>query len=188
MDNQIEHFEIFDNENQPLHYTKARHQVHIDGDWHRTVQIFIINEQEQVLCNFRSAEKDVFPLFWDLSIGGHVSPGESYLNAALREVYEEVGIKLEPHELRFIVHFSIDGWDETTKHIDREHAAIFLHRTHLTIADFDFAEDEIETLEFFSINEIRENILSDVPAIRFIPLRDTYIQILDKIEEAFSMT
>jgi len=186
MDTQIEHFEIYDQDNQPLHYSKPRNLVHLDGDWHRTVQIFVINQQEQILCNYRSKEKDVFPLFWDLSIGGHITPGESYLSAAVREINEEIGIKIEPHELRFICHFSLDGYDETTKHIDREHATIFLYKTHFTTADFHFAADEIDAIEYFSFEDIRKSLLSEVPAIRFIPLKEIFIQILAKIEEALN--
>jgi isopentenyl-diphosphate Delta-isomerase len=178
-----EYFEIFTSDNQPLHILKPRHQVHRDGDWHRTVQVFVINPQEHLLCNLRSAAKDVYPRFWDVSVGGHVAPEEPLLHTALRELKEELGIQVRPHELRFLTHYSSEGYDETTQHTDREHAAVFLYKTHLTCPDFDFAKDEIDAIEFLPIHYLKQNFLSSLPEIRIIPMGETYARLLDEIED-----
>jgi 8-oxo-dGTP pyrophosphatase MutT (NUDIX family) len=53
----------------------------------------------------RTAEKDVYPAFFDVAIGGVVGAGEDYAAAARRELAEEIGVSgvpLEPlGELRF---------------------------------------------------------------------------------------
>ena len=178
-----EFFEIFDEQNQPLYFTKARHEVHRDGDWHRTIQVFVVNEREQVLCNLRSRDKDVYPAFWDISVGGHMAPGEHSLQAAVRELFEELGICLQPQELRFVTHFSLDGFDDSTCHTDREHATIFLYKTHLTASDFRIAADEIDALEFFSIDFIKQSLKADIPVIRFVPLKTQYPELLGKVAD-----
>ncbi len=178
-----EFFEIFDEQNQPLHFTKPRHEVHRDGDWHRTIQVFVINEKEQLLCNLRSKDKDVYPAYWDISVGGHIAPMEHSLQTALRELREELGINVQPHELRFVTHFSLDGFDETTHHTDREHATVFIYKTHLNTDDFRMAEDEIDALEFFPVSFIKQSLKSEIPAIRFVPLKTQYSELLDKISD-----
>ncbi|MBC8110222.1 MAG: NUDIX domain-containing protein [Verrucomicrobia bacterium] len=178
-----EYFEIYDEDNQPLHYLKSRGDVHRDGDWHRTIQVFVVNQAEQVLCNLRSKEKDVYPLCWDISVGGHAAPGESSLQTALRELREELGVAVQPQELRFIMHCSLNGKDESTQHIDREHAAVFLYKTHLHTDDFKVAEDEILSLEFFAVPFIKQNLRANIPAMRFVPLQEIYTHLLNKIEE-----
>jgi isopentenyldiphosphate isomerase len=42
----------------------------------------------------RSSRKRIQPGKWDSSVGGHVDPGESYEQAAERELAEELGVQL----------------------------------------------------------------------------------------------
>ena len=74
---------------------KGRDDVHRDGDWHRSVHIWIVRPSERaLLIQKRSADKDTWPGYWDASVGGHLSAGESYEDA-YREVEEELGIRIE---------------------------------------------------------------------------------------------
>lgn len=61
------------------------------GIAHRVVRINIFNSQGELLIQRRS-EKVAFPGVWDQSVGGHVDEGESYVEAAERELGEELGI------------------------------------------------------------------------------------------------
>jgi ADP-ribose pyrophosphatase YjhB (NUDIX family) len=45
--------------------------------------------------------------------GGHVDPGESYLQAACREGLEEVGIQLKPEQLKYLMTFQAYAEDST---------------------------------------------------------------------------
>jgi isopentenyldiphosphate isomerase len=40
----------------------------------------------------RSGTKDMYPNYWTASCSGHVSSGDTYENAAIRELQEELGI------------------------------------------------------------------------------------------------
>jgi len=60
---------------------------------HRAAHILVFNSGGQLLLQKRSMNKDIQPGKWDTSVGGHVAAGESYLNAASRELEEELGIK-----------------------------------------------------------------------------------------------
>jgi isopentenyldiphosphate isomerase len=62
---------------------------------HRAVHVIVLNPQGLMLLQKRSAAKDIQPGRWDTSVGGHVGFGQSYLEAALREAEEEIGVVLE---------------------------------------------------------------------------------------------
>jgi len=59
---------------------------------HRAVHLVVMNEKGEVLLQQRSARKDSHPGWWDISVGGHVDVGETYEDAATRELREELGI------------------------------------------------------------------------------------------------
>ena len=62
---------------------------------HRSVMIILINEIGELLLQKRSEMKDTFPGLWTVSASGHVSYGESYDEAARRELQEELGLNLQ---------------------------------------------------------------------------------------------
>lgn len=72
---------------------------------HRCVYILVFNGQGELLIHQRTASKDVFPSYWDVTIGGVVAAGESFDQAALREGQEELGVPIVP-EFLYPFHFS----------------------------------------------------------------------------------
>lgn len=182
-----EYLEIFDEYNHPLHLTKLRRLVHEEGNWHRTSQIYVLSNGNELLCNLRSPLKDVFPLLWDVSIGGHLAPGETYQDCALRELAEELGIPVEQDDIRFITTVKIDGKDEKARLIDREHAGIFVFRTSLQAHEFNYQQDEIVELHFFPLSYIKENLRLLEPQLPIIPLQKQFLQIISEIERCLGM-
>ena len=59
---------------------------------HRAVFIAILDGAGRLLAHRRSPHKDVWPSWCDIAVGGVVGSGESYLEAAHRELAEEVGV------------------------------------------------------------------------------------------------
>ncbi len=70
-----------------------RREIHRLGLWHRSVHIFLFDLKGRLFLQRRSMRKDVHPGAWDTSAAGHVDPGETYDASALRELYEELGIR-----------------------------------------------------------------------------------------------
>ena len=65
----------------------------------RVSRAYVFNESGKVLIQRRS--KNVFtPLLLDLSMGGHVDEGETYEEAAKRELMEELGVDAHEHRLK----------------------------------------------------------------------------------------
>ncbi len=91
MESTEEHFEIFTATGELLG-TAPRSQVHAEGLWHKSAQVFLFDGQGRLYLQRRADDKDVCPGLWDQSAAEHLTPGESYLEGALRGISEELGI------------------------------------------------------------------------------------------------
>jgi 16S rRNA (adenine1518-N6/adenine1519-N6)-dimethyltransferase len=69
-----------------------RKTIHRENLYNRATHVFIFNRMRELFLQKRSHRKDKFPRRWDSSAAGHVDAGEGYLECALREVGEEIGL------------------------------------------------------------------------------------------------
>jgi isopentenyldiphosphate isomerase len=59
---------------------------------HRCTYVGVVDSQGRLLVHQRSADKEVFPSYWDVCAGGVCTAGESWDDSARRELAEELGI------------------------------------------------------------------------------------------------
>jgi isopentenyl-diphosphate delta-isomerase type 1 len=104
--------EIFDvvNERDEVIGEAPRSEVHRRKLNHRAVHVLIFNSHGELFLQKRSMMKDCFPGTWDSSASGHLDRGEDYDACAVREVREELGVKLERTPQRL---FKVDACAET---------------------------------------------------------------------------
>jgi isopentenyldiphosphate isomerase len=57
---------------------------------HPVIHVHIIDRFSRIYLQKRSMKKDIQPGKWDTAVGGHVSYGESIVEAVFREAYEEL--------------------------------------------------------------------------------------------------
>lgn len=90
--------ELFDvvNEQDEVIGRQTRREVHRLNLRHRAVHVLLFNAQGELFLQQRSLTKDNWPGVWDSSSSGHLDAGEDYDACALREVGEELGVRL-PH-------------------------------------------------------------------------------------------
>jgi 16S rRNA (adenine1518-N6/adenine1519-N6)-dimethyltransferase len=88
--------EMFDvvNERDEVVGRERRSEVHRQGLRHRAVHVLVFNRRGKLFLQKRSRWKDSFPGTWDSSASGHLAPGETYDDCAVREVKEELGLTL----------------------------------------------------------------------------------------------
>lgn len=89
---------------------KSKNEVHRLNLKHRTSHIFVVNNLNQIFMQLRAKNKKQFPSKWDISAAGHLDSGESYIEGAKRELFEELNIDL-PFE-KFIEIGSLDAKEE----------------------------------------------------------------------------
>ena len=73
--------------------TLPRREIHAGRHLHRAVHVFVRNKNGEIYLQFRSHLKDTHGLKWDSSASGHVDPGESYHDCAIREMWEEIWVE-----------------------------------------------------------------------------------------------
>merc|ERR1711991_1125472 len=88
-------FDIFDADHCHLG-TEKRLVVHTEGLYHQSVHVLVRQvpegDEELLLLQKRSPEKRIAPSAWDLSCAEHLQPGESFRDAALRGLREELSL------------------------------------------------------------------------------------------------
>lgn|SRR3989338_4803974 len=78
---------IWVDENDNILGEVSKEKAHAEGILHRVAVTYVVNDKNEILVQERM---DMAKL--DHSSAGHVDVGESYLQAAERELYEELGI------------------------------------------------------------------------------------------------
>jgi isopentenyl-diphosphate delta-isomerase len=86
-----EYFETFSADGSPLGLV-PRHHVHQQGLWHKSAHVFLFTSDGDLYLQRRAADKDLYANLWDYSVGEHLTPGETYHDAALRGLQEELGV------------------------------------------------------------------------------------------------
>ncbi len=93
-----EYFDVVDENDVVVDRQPGRECVN-RGLLHRAILVFLINDRGDVYLQKRARDVLFCPGHWSASVTGHVSSGETYLEAAKREVKEELGIDCELREL-----------------------------------------------------------------------------------------
>jgi len=87
----------------------TRREVHATGLWHRAVHVLVFDAAGRVFLQKRSMKKDLSPGLWDSSCSGHLDAGEDYDAAAVRELSEELGVRVSPPLARW---FRVEACEE----------------------------------------------------------------------------
>lgn len=104
-------FEIVDLEGNVIGSAR-RSEVHGNPKLiHKVVHCLVFNSRGELFLQKRSLFKDVQPGKWDTSVGGHVDPGETAIEAVARESYEELG--LENVSFRYLYRYVMSNSVET---------------------------------------------------------------------------
>jgi 16S rRNA (adenine1518-N6/adenine1519-N6)-dimethyltransferase len=123
--------------------SELRNRIHVNNLRHRAVHVLIFNQFGEVFLQKRSIWKDTNPGKWDSSAAGHVDAGESYEEAARRELHEELGIECPVERIGKLPCSVATGW---------EFIEVF-RGTHE--GPFQPAPLELETGAFFPLDQIR---------------------------------
>lgn len=133
--------EIFDvvNERDEVIGQRPRSEVHRLHLNHRAVHVLVFNGRGDLLLQKRSMLKDCFPGTWDSSSSGHLDQGEAYDACAVRELREEIGLKVDvaPTRLFYLPALPATG-----------HEFVWVYRCD-SEGPFVRQESEVDRLEWF---------------------------------------
>ena len=87
-----EYLDIVD-ENDNIIGTASWKEMFEKGLLHRTSNTIVLNSKGEIFVHRRAEHLKLYPGLWDVKFGGSVRSGETYEDAAKRELFEEAGIK-----------------------------------------------------------------------------------------------
>jgi isopentenyldiphosphate isomerase len=128
---------------------QMRSIVHQLGLQHRGVHVFLFTRDGKMLVQKRSADRVASPSALDCSVSEHVKAGESYLDAAIRGMKEEMGvngIKVDPL-VRFRMNYGINDNEIST-----------LYKGVVDPDKVKFDPVEIEEINYYRVDELQEMI------------------------------
>ena len=181
---------------------KERSQVHRDGDWHRSIQVWIYQKSEdatnnstRVLLQRRSPYKDTHPNLLDVSCAGHVNAGDDVAETTMREMEEELGyngvmngrysIEDVKNSRIFTVTSAIEGETERHgKYICREYQDVFIlqWKGDMPMETSDFApmvKEEVAGFELIDGQQLIHKLR--IRDEDFVPRSSQYIDALENV-------
>jgi isopentenyl-diphosphate delta-isomerase type 1 len=118
----------------------------------RSVQVFLFDSSKRLYVQKRASQKQRFPNTYCASAAGHVDLGESYGQAAARELEEELGIKAP---LTFIC--------KRKTPIDEIGFAMMAYYQATSDAPITLQEAEVDSGAFYTLDEIQHMIARGAP-------------------------
>lgn len=174
--------DILDENGNATGKTCLKSEAHANGWFHPTVHIWCYTPTGMVVLQRRGANKDTHPLLWDVSVAGHVGAGESLEEAAVRETQEEIGLSINPSELKKIGCFkSVHQHSETL--IDKEFNHTFICEMQTSFFKLAKQDSEVEALDLFSLDHLKARVTSN-HMDGFVPHdREYYETVIKAIEK-----
>lgn len=126
-------------------------KAHKEGICHGISAVAIINSDGKVLLQKRAITKRDAPGKWDLSAAGHISSNDTIKEAAIRETFEEIGIKIMEEDLE-----QIDAYlykkEGVNKYINH-YTYLFIVRKDLDENSIVLQKSEVDEVKFVDKNE-----------------------------------
>lgn len=95
-----EQWDLVDGERRPLGKTHVRGEQLAADTYHTVIEVFTFDADGRVLLSQRHPDK-TYPLLWE-GTGGSILAGETSRDGAVRELWEEIGLSVEPDQLEWV--------------------------------------------------------------------------------------
>jgi isopentenyldiphosphate isomerase len=132
----------------------TRETVHREGLWHRVVHCWILETStNRLLMQRRSPSKISHPNKWDCC-AGHVIAGSTSAITAQREIYEEVGLKVNVGEPILTIRVQITF----NTYIDRELVDIYLIKLEtIDLNDLILQREEVSEVKLMDFETVKRS-------------------------------
>lgn len=160
----MEMFDLYDNNRQALNKTIERGKKCEPNENRQVVHICIFNDKNEMLIQQRQSTKKSWANMWDLSLGGCSIAGETSVDTAQRELFEELGINFDFSNQRPYLTINFEnGFDD-----------FFFINLDINLKNIILQDSEVQKVEWASREKITKMIDDEI----FIPYVSTFIDSL----------
>ena len=108
-----ERIDLYTIDRIPTGQTTFRGEAHPEGTYRMVVHVCVFNGSGDMLIQKRKDDIIRWPGYWDVSVGGHASAGDTSRAAAQRELSEELGLSVDFADIRPVLTINFhDGFDD----------------------------------------------------------------------------
>lgn len=100
----MEYWDLYDKDRKPLGKKHLRGDKFEDGEYYVCCEIWVLNSEGKMLTTKRHPDKKSGNL-WEF-VGGGTLAGETTEQSAVRELFEETGIKADINELKLLTTYT----------------------------------------------------------------------------------
>lgn len=161
---ELELFDILNEDGSKTGIVKERGVAHREGALHGTVHIWIVRKNEKsgydILLQKRSNNKDSHPGCYDISSAGHISAGDEIMESALRELWEELGLSVQPEQLELFgtTYVKFEKTFYGKKFRDNEISSDFVYRQPVDLDKLSLQESEVSEVRWMDYEECRQKV------------------------------
>lgn len=130
--------------------------AHQKGLWHKSVHVWVLNNKNEILLQYRCADKKLYPNTWDASFAGHISAGENSIEALMREGKEELGIDVDLEKLNYVF---TNREEIKYEQIDsKEFVDVYILKQNVKLDNIIFQSEEVSDAKYVSIDKFFEMV------------------------------
>lgn len=160
----MELWDVYNRDRTKLSKTMVRGDKFESGSYHLVVHACIFNSKGEMLIQQRQPFKSGWPNMWDIIVGGSAIAGDTSQTAIEREVFEEIGLKIDMQNIR----------PHLTVNFDRGFDDIYLIEKEVDINELKLQYEEVQQVKWATIDEIYQKLDEGI----FIPYYKSLIKLL----------
>lgn len=159
----MELWDVYNRDKTKTGKTMVRGEKIKKGSYRLVVHACIFNSKGEMLIQQRQPFKSGWPNMWDITIGGSAISGETSQTAIEREIFEEIGLKIDLQNIQPHLTINFDtGFDD-----------VYLIEREIDIKDIVLQYEEVQKVEWATLDEILQKIDNGI----FIPYHKSLIQL-----------
>jgi isopentenyl-diphosphate Delta-isomerase len=176
-----EYLDILDEQGNKTGESRSYLEAHEKGLTHAAVHVWFVNSKKEILLQKRGKDRKFFPSHWDISAAGHVSAGQTHLEAATRETKEELGLNILESDLNLICTLRTDSVFPEMGMNNREFNPVYVVREDINISDIKLEDGEVEAVKFLSLGEFKKWV--DRVGEKMTPHEEEYAKLIEYLEK-----
>jgi isopentenyl-diphosphate delta-isomerase len=114
--------------------------------------LYLIDAMGRLLLQRRSASVDHYPGALTISVLGHIDAGESSMDAAEREIQEELGLDPATLSTRFLFSYRREA-TISDDYIDRQFNDVYVSSGNFDLSDIIISREEVSAVELMDFDE-----------------------------------
>lgn len=167
----MELWDVYNRDRTKTNKTMIRGDKFERNSYHLVVHACIFNANGQMLIQQRQPFKSGWANLWDITVGGSVISGEGSQAAIERELFEEIGLKIDLQNVRPHLTINFDmGFDD-----------VYLIEREVDTDKLKLQYEEVQRVKWASMDEIYQKIEDGT----FIPYYKSLIQLLFDIRKQY---